>query len=309
MSQLPHVSIIINNYNYGHFLGDAINSALRQTYSPIEVIVVDDGSIDYSQAVIQRYGDRIVPVLKPNGGQASAFNAGFAASQGDILCFLDADDQFLPEKVDRVVKAFQNYPQSNWCFHPLQRVDTREILIDQIDCHGLQQEFDFRQDLQLGKLRKVTNILPFTIPATSGLCFRRSLLQQILPMPEAENIALNDTYLQLTSFALSPGIALDRALSFQRIHYNNAFTRRTNKTAIVARIHVLTAYWLRTNFPDLSNLSNQFFAKGLALYWRSGGVEAKSQKFVQEYLATAMLPERVQIMARALYRSIYCPIM
>lgn len=79
-NEQPLASIIIDNYNYGRFLADAINSALAQTYQHTEVIVVDDGSTDNSREIISQYGDRIRPVLKENGGQGSAFNAGFEAS-------------------------------------------------------------------------------------------------------------------------------------------------------------------------------------------------------------------------------------
>src|SRR4029077_3087176 len=77
---------------YGRFLGRAIDSALGQAYPWTEVVVVDDGSTDESRAVIAGYGDRVVPVLKGNGGQASAFNAGLAASRGRVVIFLDSDD-------------------------------------------------------------------------------------------------------------------------------------------------------------------------------------------------------------------------
>src|SRR5262249_35043848 len=95
----PLVSVIINNYNYERFVGDAIASALDQSYERKEVIVVDDGSTDGSRSVIQGYAKRLVVVSKANGGQASAFNAGFAKSRGEIICFLDADDVFLPNKL------------------------------------------------------------------------------------------------------------------------------------------------------------------------------------------------------------------
>ena len=62
----PLVSVVVNNYNYGRFLAEAIDSALRQTYSPIEVLVVDDGSTDDSRDVIASYGARVVPLLKEN---------------------------------------------------------------------------------------------------------------------------------------------------------------------------------------------------------------------------------------------------
>src|SRR5215467_9749990 len=101
----PLVSIVINNYNYGAFVGEAIRSALSQTYSRVEVVVVDDGSTDNSRSVLETFGKAIVCVFKTNEGQSSAFNMGFAKSSGDIVCFLDADDLFLPHKVARVVAA------------------------------------------------------------------------------------------------------------------------------------------------------------------------------------------------------------
>src|ERR1700757_584817 len=67
-------TVVINNYNYGQFLGTAIESALGQTYANTEVVVVDDGSTDDSREIIASYGDRVRAVLKSNGGQASAFN-------------------------------------------------------------------------------------------------------------------------------------------------------------------------------------------------------------------------------------------
>src|SRR5579862_7959674 len=101
-------SIIINNYNYGRFLPEAIDSALQQTYPHTEVIVVDDGSTDRSREIIAAYGDRIIPVLKENGGQTSAVNSGFAASHGDVVLFLDADDALEPSAVEQAVRALDD---------------------------------------------------------------------------------------------------------------------------------------------------------------------------------------------------------
>ena len=72
----PLVSIVIDNFNYARFVGAAIDSALAQSYAPVEVVVVDDGSTDHSREVISSYADRVSAIFKPNGGHASAFNAG-----------------------------------------------------------------------------------------------------------------------------------------------------------------------------------------------------------------------------------------
>src|SRR5215208_2989974 len=105
VSESPLVSVLVSNYNYEHFLEEAVDSALKQTYSKLEVVVVDDGSTDGSRELIESYGDRVIPVLKENGGQASACNAGFRASKGEIVIFLDADDVLLPDTVGKVVAA------------------------------------------------------------------------------------------------------------------------------------------------------------------------------------------------------------
>ena len=75
-------TIVIVNYNYAQFVAAAIDSALEQSYDPLEVIVVDDGSDDGSREVISSYGDRIRPLFQDNGGQGAAYNAGWRAARG-----------------------------------------------------------------------------------------------------------------------------------------------------------------------------------------------------------------------------------
>src|SRR5687767_9120832 len=111
MSFTPLVSVLINNYNYARFLPDAIESALSQTYPAVEVIVVDDGSTDESAEVIRSFGTRIVPVLRPHGGQGAALNAGASVARGDLLALLDSDDYFVPDKIERIVREFESRPE------------------------------------------------------------------------------------------------------------------------------------------------------------------------------------------------------
>lgn len=108
MREPPLASIVIVNYNYGRFLPEAIDSALNQDYPRTEVLVVDDGSTDDSCEVMARYGDRIVSVLKENGGMDTAFNAGFARCRGEVVLFLDADDCLLPDCLATALGEFQH---------------------------------------------------------------------------------------------------------------------------------------------------------------------------------------------------------
>ena len=97
------VSIVINNHNYARFLGEAIDSALAQTWKPLEVVVVDDGSTDDSPQLIARYGSRVHAIVQPNGGQGAAYNAGFAASRGEWVLFLDSDDVLDANAIERMM--------------------------------------------------------------------------------------------------------------------------------------------------------------------------------------------------------------
>ena len=106
----PRVSVIIPSYNHERFLGQAIDSALSQTLRPHEVIVVDDGSTDGTAAVLSRYGDRIQAIRQANSGVSAARNAGVARSTGDLLAFLDADDEWRPQKLELQVQAWQADP-------------------------------------------------------------------------------------------------------------------------------------------------------------------------------------------------------
>ena len=299
MKSNPLVSILINNYNYERFLSDAINSALKQTYQNIEIIVVDDGSTDKSLEIIQNYRNEIIPIPKKNGGQASAFNAGFAHSQGEIICFLDADDTFTPEKIAKIVNIFQNHEQVGWCFHPLKFVngDLSDSLHPQASYTGESGVYEIRPTIQRGKLR---GTLPFAGTATSGLCFRRSLLQQILPMPESIRIT-SDDYLKYSAFGRGQGFVLLEKLAWQRIHGDNAYTFRPDKQALRASIEILTAYWLRKNTPDLAKFANNIFAQGLSKYRSLKSKNADCQKNVEEYLSLLTLTEKLNINLRILY--------
>jgi glycosyltransferase involved in cell wall biosynthesis len=106
----PSTSVIVPTYNHAAFLVAALQSALDQTVSPHEVIVVDDGSTDNTAEVLGQFAGRIRKISQENRGVAAARNAGATVATGKILAFLDADDLWLPRKLERQLECFAKDP-------------------------------------------------------------------------------------------------------------------------------------------------------------------------------------------------------
>lgn len=225
----PLVSIIISNYNYSRFLRSAIDSALAQTYSPVEVIVVDDGSEDNSREVIESYADRVKMRFQANGGQASAFNAGFAISKGQIVNFLDADDALLPDAIATEVSAWQ--PGVAKLQFGLECMDAMGRRLDV--CWPTVRMSASEASARLRKGWVLSS------PPTSGNAFSRRTLTHILPMPEREWRIAADTYLLALSPFLGEIITLDTTLGLYRLHDLNNFLSSESDLSKVRRMLAL----------------------------------------------------------------------
>ena len=225
MPERPTASVVINNYNYGRFLADAIDSALAQTHPDTEVVVVDDGSTDDSPRIVAAYGDRIVPVLKANGGQASAFNAGFRASRGDVICFLDSDDTLLPTAMARAVEPFRDpsVARVHWPLWEVHEDGTRTGVV--VPSTG---------ELAEGDLRDVVlrhGPVGYVWAPTSGNAWSRRALERMLPMLEDEYRTCADTYLALLAPFLGTLHRLPEPLATYREHGSNSRLRISHADA------------------------------------------------------------------------------
>jgi glycosyltransferase involved in cell wall biosynthesis len=111
----PLVSAIVPTYNRADTVGQAVESILGQTYKNIEVIVVDDGSTDGTHDVLQRFGSRLRIFRQENAGPSAARNRGIAAAQGEMIAFLDSDDTWLSEKIERQTRLLSAADRSVPC--------------------------------------------------------------------------------------------------------------------------------------------------------------------------------------------------
>ncbi len=121
------VNVVIPVYNGERYLAEAIESVLAQTYRPLEVIVVDDGSTDGSAEVARGFGSPVRCCLQPHRGAAAARNHGVRLSTGGFLAFLDADDLWVGDKLPRQMACFQEDPDLDIVFGHVQQFYSPEL--------------------------------------------------------------------------------------------------------------------------------------------------------------------------------------
>lgn len=203
----PLVSVVIDNYNYGRYLRQAVDSVLDQENfdGEVECIVVDDGSADESQNVLASFGDRIRVIFQPNQGQATAFNNGLQAARGEFVCMLDSDDYWVRAKLSRILPRFDD-PEIGVVQHYLRDVTATGRAIE----HRLPQ-WPSAYTLEDFLERRLH------LTATSGLAFRKTVLSRILPLPKEIFYYLDDL-LVVKALFLSKVANVPVVLGFHRIH-------------------------------------------------------------------------------------------
>jgi glycosyltransferase involved in cell wall biosynthesis len=216
----PLVSVLMTNHNGEAYIEQAVESVLRQTWDHLDVIVVDDGSTDDSRSILMRLasGDpRITVIEKEHGGVTMGWNAAFAASSGDVVCFLDADDLFLPGKVESAVDNLRG--DAGLFLHPLVHVDKAGRPLPGVTRDSrIETGWIAPGILARGGLR--------SHPPTGGMAFRREVADLLFPIPHGVGSLGPDAYL-ITLAALLTQVAADpRRLGCYRVHGANIHYRR-----------------------------------------------------------------------------------
>lgn len=183
MSDNPLVSVVIPTYNRTRQTIAAIESVLAQTYPYVEVIVVDDGSTDGSEAVIERFVSqktngrhRVLFLSQPNQGASVARNTGIAKAQGEYIAFLDSDDVWLPEKLEWQLKALEKFKdECRVCV-----TDARQINDSGMDCRTFESAGRHYQQ-SIGIERSASRLLAQSFCGfwTSSLLVRTDLIREI----------------------------------------------------------------------------------------------------------------------------------
>lgn len=252
---IPLVSVIIVNYNYGRFLSQAVESVFNQIYPNIECIIVDNASTDNSAEVIRdlsaKHRTLTVQQRKDNGGQSIASVEGFAASSGEYVVFLDADDVLLPSFVEThiFVHLSLRIPVGFTSADVFQAVNSRIVLGTS---YGVSEYVRSGRGKCADLFRRIDSTAPDVWPLrspdasiesqvhlvnpcdvgswpwspTSGNCFRRDALRLFL---NKEGLAAlrscTDAYLLRGISVLTGSVLIDRPLAIYRLHGTNVFSK------------------------------------------------------------------------------------
>jgi glycosyltransferase involved in cell wall biosynthesis len=175
----PSVSVVVCNYNYERYIKQALDSLLKQTLSPLEVVVVDDGSTDNSLSIIQAMADShglIRVISQPNGGQIAAYNTGFLQTRGDIVYFLDSDDLLYPNALEVIANSFAA------------NIAKVHFKLDLINPDSQRLGVTIPDTLTSGHVATIflKHGIPHASPPASGNAYRRSVLEKLFPLPASE---------------------------------------------------------------------------------------------------------------------------
>jgi hypothetical protein len=132
----PTVSVVIPAYNQSAYLRESVESALRQTRSDIEILIIDDGSIDETPAVAADFGDAVRYFRRENGGLSAARNTGIGLAGGELLGFLDADDRWLPTFLERLVPLLLGDSGVDVAFSAWRCIDDAGAVLPEWGCYA-----------------------------------------------------------------------------------------------------------------------------------------------------------------------------
>lgn len=256
-------SCLVNSFNYGSFVVEAVRSALCQTRAFDEVIVVDDGSTDDSRERlrVEFSGEaRVTVIEKENEGQLSCFHRGFEASRGDLVCFLDADDVFEPAYLATLHEIYRSHPECHFVSSAYRTFGQKDEVV---------QRFPADRDLGYSAVLALTrSLVKLWVSPTSTLSMRRTVLERFLPLPRVEDwrTRADDCLLFGSALAGARKYYSGAPLVGYRIHRDNRWYGRTFDSAYedereAALDRLLADLQARLGLDDLSVLASDEFAR------------------------------------------------
>jgi glycosyltransferase involved in cell wall biosynthesis len=205
------VSIVIPTYNRARFIGQAVTSALNQTYRELEVIVVDDGSTDNTQSILSTFEDTRLQIvrLEKNSGRSRARNIALRAARGEYMSFLDSDDYYLPGKIELQVKYLKENPAIDMVYTASACVDENDASLD----------YFYRAPVSGDIYKEIAFFKPLTITLPTVM-LRRHVVDEVGLFDEAMDRFEDTDYWRRISKRFRVG-AIDEVTCHIRTHKGN----------------------------------------------------------------------------------------
>ena len=233
------ISVIIPTYNAAKYIEETLQSVINQTYNNIEIIVVDDGSTDQTEAILQSYKDpRLVYIKQANsGGPAKPRNTGIAASKGEYIAIFDSDDLMTPNKLSIELEALKRTPNSAFCCSNYSMIDDKGCLItaDLWETNKAYQKLNKTRKDSFGNIlfrpgEIVNSILLHNFIASSSMLIRKNVFQSLGGFDETlQNTDDYDMWLRMSP--LYSCICVPQALHHYRVREGNITSRGIHKLA------------------------------------------------------------------------------
>jgi len=225
------VTIIIPTYNYARYIHRAIDSALKQSYPNIEVVVVDDGSTDNTQAILTEYGDKIRYVCQANQGASAARNRGLVEARGEFIAFLDADDAYLPGNIAEKMNFLAAHNKYAWCYSNWAWAHD----------NGQAYMFGHEPALTLAHLKACGDVFLKALQGyrlgTNVFLFRRDVIDAVGGFDENLTV-LEDYDLYLRAAAMFPLGYVDKVLCYVFEHKDSLGKGSSKQTGYYCRWHL-----------------------------------------------------------------------
>lgn len=311
---LPHqplVSVVLSNHNYAHYIGASIESVLTQTWPHLELIIYDDGSTDHSISVIEPYlkDPRVRLLQHANGGQATGFNQGYRQSRGDIISFLDADDIYLPTKLQLIVECALANPDCGCVLNGWLRADKDLVPQGRWPLLATLPE-GWRGDEVLRAGGVLANV-----PSTPGLNLRRQTAEAIFPLPVRDPL---NGFPDMVMMRLVPLVcrlaSINEPLAVVRLHGSNIYQRsRVTSESIRKELGICEELWkeqrrlLKQIDGSLPAMLAPLDASSLVLrqkYIYSRLSRSPNQGLDHRKLLAAMLTEGAHLWERLFWRGV-----
>jgi glycosyltransferase involved in cell wall biosynthesis len=232
---MPTISVIIPTYNRADLIGQALESALAQTYPADEIIVVDDGSTDDTEQVVAQYAGRVRYMRQVNAGPSAARNRGIQASSGDFIALLDSDDLWVKDRLERQLSALTLHPDLDFIFGLEAKFNSaNQTAPPEINHHDYFECLNSIECVISDPLEVLLKENFFV--ATSSVLFRRGCIDKVGLLDVSVRLAEDYEYWLRFAFAGFHFGFINAVLCRRRLHEGNLINQALATKASVAEV-------------------------------------------------------------------------